>query len=307
MGINYYMSVTVKVQFGDKLFKLTSGITTLAQVQQEMKRRYQERLPLLQYYCDNAPVEHLLPLLQDALRRGKASLKLEARQASSFCADNDLSLLSLASSQPSEPKREEEPRGVALPAIEYLMPREFYSCYNCSGAGVYAEGEASVLCEVCRGRGELNNDHKYIVHLKKLFGQHQPGLQLKREFPKAFRGLSKDYLLSIAEVEKVERMEVGREFYCRFEVQNNGQDLPQGLEVVNCETKEARPVGSLRAGEKMVVELGPFRCESEAVMTQAFYLCHRTEEGWERLGYRFGLRVKGVRAQEPKKMESQSR
>lgn len=169
MGVNDYMSVTVKVQFGDKLFKLTSGITSLAQVQLEMKRRYQEKLPLLQYYCDNAPVEHLELLLQDALKRGKNSLKLEARPASSFCADNDLSIISLASSQP----KQEEISRVALPAIEYLMPREFYSCYNCSGAGVHAEGEVSAMCEVCRGRGELDNDHKYIVHLKKLFRQHR--------------------------------------------------------------------------------------------------------------------------------------
>lgn len=90
-------------------------------------------------------------------------------------------------------------------------------------------------------------------------------------------------------------------------MQNNGQDLPEDLEVVNCETKEAKKVNSLRAGEKMVVEVGPFRCENEAVMTQAYYLCYRTEEGWERLGYRFGLRVKGFKPQEPKKIESQSR
>lgn len=174
MGINYYMSVTVKVQFGDKLFKLTSGITTLAQVQQEMKRRYQERLPLLQYYCDNTAVEQLQPLLEDALKKGKNSLKLEARPASSFSADNDLSIISIASSQISELKQE-EPKKIELPVIEYHMPREFYSCYNCSGSGVYADGEVSIMCEICKGRGELNNDHKYIAHLKKLFKQqHQP-------------------------------------------------------------------------------------------------------------------------------------
>ena len=308
MWINYYMSVTVKVQFGDKLFKLSPGITSLAQVQQEMKRRYQERLPLLQYYCDDAAVEHLQPLLDAARQKGKNSVKLEARPASSFSADNDFSIISIASSQISELKKEEEKR-VALPVIEYHMPREFYCCYNCSGAGVYADGEVSSMCEVCKGRGELNNDHKYIIHLKKLFNRQQPPSQQeqRKEFPKVFKGLSKFYILNIAEVNKVDRMEVGKEFYYQFEVQNAGKDLPEDLEVVNCETKEAQKVKSLKAGEKMLIEVGPFRCENEAVMTQAYYLCYRTEEGWERLGYRFGLRVKGFRAQEPKKMESQAR
>jgi hypothetical protein len=76
---------------------------------------------------------------------------------------------------------------------------------------------------------------------------------------------------------------------------------------VNCDTKEAIKVKTLRSGEKMVVELGPFKCPSDALLEQAFYLCYRVENGWERLGYRFGLRVRGVKNVEVKKMESASR
>jgi hypothetical protein len=53
--------------------------------------------------------------------------------------------------------------------------------------------------------------------------------------------------------------------------------------------------------------LGPFKCESEALLEQAFYLCYRKEDGWERLGYRFGFRVRGFKKSEVKKLESTSR
>lgn len=64
---------------------------------------------------------------------------------------------------------------------------------------------------------------------------------------------------------------------------------------MSCETKEATKVKTLKSGEKMVVEVGPFKCNSDALLEQAFYLCHRLQDGWERLGYRFGLRVRGVK------------
>ncbi len=38
-----YMSVTVKVQYCDKLFKLSPGISSLPQVHEEMRRRYPKR------------------------------------------------------------------------------------------------------------------------------------------------------------------------------------------------------------------------------------------------------------------------
>ena len=44
MGDIYYiMSITVKVQLEDKLFKLTQGINSIAQVEEEMKKRYPKK------------------------------------------------------------------------------------------------------------------------------------------------------------------------------------------------------------------------------------------------------------------------
>lgn len=53
--------------------------------------------------------------------------------------------------------------------------------------------------------------------------------------------------------------------------------------------------------------MGPFRCESESLLEKAFYLCHRIEDGWERLGYRFGFRVRGIKNVEVKKIVPSSR
>jgi hypothetical protein len=35
-------------------------------------------------------------------------------------------------------------------------------------------------------------------------------------------------------------------------------------------------VKTLKSGEKMVVVLGPFKCDNEALLEQAFYLCYRS-------------------------------
>ena len=58
---------------------------------------------------------------------------------------------------------------------------------------------------------------------------------------------------------------------------------------------------TLKSRERMVVSLGPFKCENESLLEKAFYLCFRQENGWERLGYRFGFRVRGEKI-EPKKI-----
>lgn len=53
--------------------------------------------------------------------------------------------------------------------------------------------------------------------------------------------------------------------------------------------------------------MGPFQCDSEALLERAFYLCHRVEDGWERLGYRFGLRVRGTKNVEMRRIEQTGR
>lgn len=53
--------------------------------------------------------------------------------------------------------------------------------------------------------------------------------------------------------------------------------------------------------------MGPFKCDTEALLEKAFYLCHRVQGGWERLGYRFGLRVRGIKNVEMRRIEQTGR
>ncbi len=64
---------------------------------------------------------------------------------------------------------------------------------------------------------------------------------------------------------------------------------------------------TLKKGEKMIIEVGPYKCQNETLLEQHFYLCYRIQDGWERLGYRFGFRIKGVKKTEVKKMECSQR
>jgi DnaJ-class molecular chaperone len=69
---------------------------------------------------------------------------------------------------------------VELPSIRYDLPQDFYLCYNCDGKGLSGE-DLDKLCDVCQGRGEVNNDHKYIQRLKQLFGKHGGKSEAKEE------------------------------------------------------------------------------------------------------------------------------
>jgi hypothetical protein len=92
------MSVTVKVQLGDKLFKLTQGITSIDQIDEEMKRRYPKKLPSLEYFFDGVIVQDLKQLLLSQENRGKTSIKLLARPSADMSRDNELSIISILSS-----------------------------------------------------------------------------------------------------------------------------------------------------------------------------------------------------------------
>lgn len=136
---------------------------------------------------------------------------------------------------------------VELPAIHYEMPIDFYLCYHCDGEGLSENSGLKSLCGICGGRGELNNDHKYVQRMKTLFATHvqkqpkrerrevpqpEPEVKIpevKTEFPRVFKGLSKVFELSISELNKVEKMEVGKEFTYHFEIHNKGKDLPEEL------------------------------------------------------------------------------
>jgi hypothetical protein len=46
---------------------------------------------------------------------------------------------------------------------------------------------------------------------------------------------------------------MGKDFTYKFSIFNTGKDLPENLEIVDCDTKEAIKVETLKSGERMVV------------------------------------------------------
>jgi hypothetical protein len=68
---------------------------------------------------------------------------------------------------------------------------------------------------------------------------------------------------------------------------------------------QSSAVKTLRSGEKTVLRLGPFLCEDEQVLRKSYHLCYRADNGWVRIGHRFGLRVLGFRKKE-KKVEEET-
>jgi|688.fasta_scaffold384309_1 hypothetical protein len=73
------MSITVKVQYEDKLFKLAQGITSISQVDQEMRKRYPKKMVHFTYYYEDNLVEDLGKLLANAAGGKKNSVKLVAK------------------------------------------------------------------------------------------------------------------------------------------------------------------------------------------------------------------------------------
>jgi hypothetical protein len=118
------MSVTVKVQLGEKLFKLSQGITSLEQIDEEMNRRYPKKLPMLEYLFEGVVIQELEPLLIAQQKKGKTSIKIEARQSSDF-SRNDISIISIASTLKEEKSISamEVEKAIELPVIQYLMPK----------------------------------------------------------------------------------------------------------------------------------------------------------------------------------------
>lgn len=109
------MSVTVKVQFGDKLFKLSPGITSLQQVHQEMVRRYPKNLPFLEYFFEGRPINDLAPLLQTLSKTGKTSLKLTAHaNAADMSRESDYSIIEIVSSEEGGSKVRRAEQGVVV-------------------------------------------------------------------------------------------------------------------------------------------------------------------------------------------------
>jgi hypothetical protein len=72
------MPVTVKVQYGEKLFKLSPGVSSLQQVHEEMMRRYPSRQLSLEYFYGGENITDLAALIQNVLKSAKTSIKLTA-------------------------------------------------------------------------------------------------------------------------------------------------------------------------------------------------------------------------------------
>ena len=72
------MPVTVKVQYGEKLFKLSPGVSSLQQVHEEMTRRYPSRQLNLEYFYGGENITDLAALIQKLVKSGKTSIKLTA-------------------------------------------------------------------------------------------------------------------------------------------------------------------------------------------------------------------------------------
>uniref|UniRef100_A0A1J3J069 Uncharacterized protein n=2 Tax=Noccaea caerulescens TaxID=107243 RepID=A0A1J3J069_NOCCA len=106
------MSVTVKVQFKDKLFKLSQGINNIQQVDEEMKRRYSSKLPPLEYSFEGSIVEDLNVLLKAQSKEGKTSIKIVAHPLDDFSRLCENSIISIVSNEkesgPEVRKVEEE-------------------------------------------------------------------------------------------------------------------------------------------------------------------------------------------------------
>ena len=102
MGDIYYiMSITVKVQLEDKLFKLTQGINSIAQVEEEMKKRYPKKAHHFAYYYEDTIVSDLTKILASAATAKKTSVKLVAKlgeDLSIMSSDQNASIISIASS-----------------------------------------------------------------------------------------------------------------------------------------------------------------------------------------------------------------
>ena len=69
--------------------------------------------------------------------------------------------------------------------------------------------------------------------------------------------------------------------------------------MVDCDTKESRLVKSLKNHEQTTLEVGPFVCNDDTLLEKLYYLCYQVEDKWMRIGYKFGLRVRGIRVVVP--------
>ncbi len=72
------MTITVKVQFKDKLYKLAPHINSLPQIDIDMKQRF-PTIPTFQYFYNDQEIKDLTPIIHTLQQQGKNSIKILAK------------------------------------------------------------------------------------------------------------------------------------------------------------------------------------------------------------------------------------
>ena len=94
-------------------------------------------------------------------------------------------------------------------------------------------------------------------------------------------------------------------FSMRFQISNIGPDWThEHIELIDSEQKRGKRVTSLKNGQKMVVELGPFICKNDATLEKTYSLFYKEGDELVRFGHKFGFTVKGVKKSEVKKNDT---
>ena len=80
--MNNNMTITVKVQFRDKLYKLAPSISSLEQIDKDMKQRFPS-ISSFQYFYDDVEIKNFASIIHFLTQQGKSSIKIVAKNASS--------------------------------------------------------------------------------------------------------------------------------------------------------------------------------------------------------------------------------
>jgi hypothetical protein len=88
----------------------------------------------------------------------------------------------------------------------------------------------------------------------------------------------------------------------RFEIKNNGEDWPkEEVQVIESGQSQGKRVTSLKGGDQMQVDVGPFVCKNEHILEKTYSLFYKEGNEMIRFGHKFGFSVRGAKRAEIKK------
>jgi len=61
--------------------------------------------------------------------------------------------------------------------------------------------------------------------------------------------VNKSYEVMVYDCDKISKIEIEKPFTCKFTLKNTGDDWPENVFVVDCDTKEEYQVKTLKKGE----------------------------------------------------------